>query len=73
MSSFFFSDITVKLKTQEIPAHRFVLAARNEDWSLQSLSNGAVLGKHLEQFPHYRHLRITYNRHKKKIKTYYNP
>lgn len=34
----------VKLKTREIPAHSFVLAARTQDWSLQSLSDTKTLG-----------------------------
>ncbi|KAK3918452.1 Rabankyrin-5, partial [Frankliniella fusca] len=33
-----YSDITVKLKSREIPAHSFVLAARSQDWGSQSLS-----------------------------------
>lgn len=38
-----YSDLKVKLKTREIPAHSFVLAARSQDWGPQSLSDNKVL------------------------------
>ena len=37
------SDLTIKLKGKELPAHKFVLAARSDCWPTDDLSHASVL------------------------------
>lgn len=41
---FVFSDITIKLADQEIPAHKFVLSARSDFFGDSILAGTPVLG-----------------------------
>lgn len=41
----FFSDITIKLRDQEIPAHKFILSARTDFFSESILTEVTILGK----------------------------
>lgn len=39
-----YSDITIKLREKEIPAHKFVLSARSEEWREETLAELTELG-----------------------------
>lgn len=40
-----YSDIVVKLQNKSVPAHKFVLSARSDDWNEEALKNLTELGK----------------------------
>lgn len=40
-----YSDITIKLKDKTMPAHKFVLNARSEEWREEVLMDKSELGK----------------------------
>ena len=40
---FVFSDLTVKLDGKDVKCHRFVLAARSENWGVKDLAQASEL------------------------------
>ena len=39
----YFSDLTIRLEGQEVKGHRFVLAARSDNWGVSDLACETVL------------------------------
>lgn len=39
-----YSDITIKLRDETVPAHKFVLNARSEEWREEAIINVSELG-----------------------------
>lgn len=40
-----YSDINIKLQNKSVPAHKFVLNARSDDWNEAAIKNLTELGK----------------------------